>query len=400
MTEKFTRELTPTERAYIVNAEICPPFANQIIMEGTGVLDLKLWQKAMEVASAANPGSRLVLKGKLNFTRWVDSGKTPRVREVDGSKWDGNSPENDPCTSDPLDPYEGPAVELVLIHGDPLRVAIRAHHAVMDGRGTLNFLFAITQGVRGEVPISFNSKMTEIQLAKSFQQNGRTPPPHQYLSPTGKPSGDERGFTWRRVMFDIPKFPNAVGQLAIILAKEAWSHAEGPVRISIPVDMRARKTDVLSLGNLTNFMYTEIDKNTTPEDVTKNVKQQIAEKRDGELYWADSLVRFMPMSMIRKGLLNEIETKKKTGLYRSSAVISNMQEIPHKIFAGGGFVPNGGLGIPPCVDVIPFFGGMARNTELNKFVMIISVPKVLANNGRIDNLMKKIKEGMKPAPPK
>lgn len=400
MTKKFTRELTPTERTYIINAEECPPFANQIIMEGTGVLDLKLWQKAVEVASAANPGSRLVLKGKLNFTRWVDSGKTPRVREVDGSKWDGLSPEGAPFLLDPLDPYEGPTCELVLIHGNPLRVAIRTMHAVMDGRGTINFLFAITQGLRGEAPIGFNSKITEYEIAKSFQQNGRVPPPHKYLSPTGKPSGDERGYTWRRFTFDIPKFPNAVGQLAVIMAREAWSHADGPVRIAIPVDMRPRKPAELSLGNLTNFMYVEIEKNTTPEDVTQIVKKQLEEKRDGELYWADQLVRYMPMSVIRKGLLNEIETKKKTGLYRNSGVISNMQEIPHKIFAGGGFMPNNGLGIPPCVDVIPFFCGMARNTELNKFVMIISVPKVLANNGRLDAMVNKIKEGMKPAPPK
>lgn len=399
MTAKFTRELTPTERTYIVNAEVCPPFANQIVAEGTGELDAKLWKKAVEVASEANPGSRLVLKGKMNFSRWVDSGKTPPVREVDGSKWDGMSPENAPFLLNPLDPYEGPTCELLLIHGDPLRLAVRTHHAVMDGRGTFQWLFDIVRVVRGEPPIGFNSTITEYELAKSFQKNGRVPPPHQYLAPTGKPSGDERGFTWRRIIFDVAKFPNAVGQLAIIMAQEAWRHADGPVRIAIPVDMRSRKPDILSLGNLTNLIYVEIDKNTTPEDVTENVKKQLEEKRDGEIYWADQMVRFMPMSMIRKGLLDEIETKKKTGLYRNSGVISNLQEIPHKIFNGGNFIPFNALGVPPCVDVIPFFCGMGRNSELNKFGIIISMPNVLANNGRLDAIVNKIKEGMKPGTP-
>src|SRR4030043_458932 len=101
MSKRFTRQLTATERLYLINAEICPPFANQFFLEGTGVLDAKLWRKAVEVAAAANPGSRLVLKGKLNFGRWVDSGKTPPVREVDGSSWDCMSPEGAPFLNDP-----------------------------------------------------------------------------------------------------------------------------------------------------------------------------------------------------------------------------------------------------------------------------------------------------------
>ncbi|HQL82226.1 MAG TPA: peptide synthetase, partial [Spirochaetota bacterium] len=96
MARRFSRQLTPTERVYLVNAELSPPFANQIIFEGTGEFKPEHWRKAVEVASAANPGSRLVLKGSLCFARWTDSGKTPPVREVDGSRWSGMDPEGAP----------------------------------------------------------------------------------------------------------------------------------------------------------------------------------------------------------------------------------------------------------------------------------------------------------------
>lgn len=91
-------------------------------------------------ASAGNPGSRLILRGHLGSCRWVDSGKTPPVREIDGSRWDGLGPVGAPFLQEPLSPIKGPMCEVLLIHGDPLRVAFRVHHGVMDGRGIGGYL--------------------------------------------------------------------------------------------------------------------------------------------------------------------------------------------------------------------------------------------------------------------
>ena len=399
MTKKFTRQLTSTERVYLVNAEVSPPFANQIIMEGTGVFEVDKWKKAVEVASAANPGSRLVLKGRMNFSKWVDSGKTPPVREVDGTKWDGMGPEGAPFLNTPLSP-DGPSCEVLLIHSNPLRVCIRTLHAVMDGRGTVQWLYDITRALRGEPCIGFNSTLTEQQVAKSFQKKGRTPKPHAYIAPTGKASGNERGFTWRRIQMKGSNYPNGLGQIALILASEALRHSDGPVRFAIPVDMRPRMPNMLNLGNITNLIYIDITKDSTPKGIADDVKNQLEEKRDGELYWGDQLVRYMPMSLIRKSLLKEIETKNRTGLYRNSGIISNLGEIPHKIFCSQGFETTDGLGVPPCIDVIPCFCGMARNKDLDVFEIIFSIPKVLANNGRFEALIERIKNELKPGTPK
>lgn len=96
MKERYTRRMTFNERAFVVLDLICPPMANQFIFDGEGILDIEKWRIAVDIASEANPGTRLILSGHLSWSRWIDSGITPRIREVDGSQWDGMSPEDAP----------------------------------------------------------------------------------------------------------------------------------------------------------------------------------------------------------------------------------------------------------------------------------------------------------------
>jgi hypothetical protein len=47
----YSRQLSSTERAYVVYNECCPPFLNQFFWEGTGYFDLTKWQAAVKIAS-------------------------------------------------------------------------------------------------------------------------------------------------------------------------------------------------------------------------------------------------------------------------------------------------------------------------------------------------------------
>jgi hypothetical protein len=393
MPRRFSRQLTPTERVYLINAELSPPFANQIIFEGSGEFDASQWRRAVEVAAAVNPGSRLVLKGALAFARWVDSGKTPPVREVDGSRWSGMDPEGAPFLHDPL-PTEGPTCEVLLIHGTPLRVAFRSHHAVMDGRGTFIWADEIFRALRGERPAGNDSTMTEYQAARSFQKKGRVPLPHTFLAPTGMPAGGGGGFTWRRIQ--LPgRYPDALTQIALVMAREALRHREGPVRIAVPVDLRPRVPGLRNTGNITNLVYLDVAKDDTAGTLAHKMKQQMDERRDGELYWADALVRFFPLRMIRRLLKDEIALKLETGLYRNSGIISNMGRVPAEYFSGGGFNATALLGIPPSIDAIPFFIGTAGLK--NHLELVLSMPNALAGGGRIEQVMKRMGDELKPA---
>ena len=88
---KYSRLLSTSERLYIISNQISPPFSIQLIVEGNGEIDKEKLKFAILKASEANPGSRLKLKGHLGFSRWIDSGKTPPLREINNNNWDGMS---------------------------------------------------------------------------------------------------------------------------------------------------------------------------------------------------------------------------------------------------------------------------------------------------------------------
>jgi len=387
----FTRPLCRTERVYLVYDECCPGFANQFILEGSGVLDLPKWRKAVEIASAANPGSRLVLKGSLMFSRWVDSGVTPRVREVDGSSWDGLGPENAPAfLTESLSPWDGPTCEVVLVHGDPLRIVFRSHHAVMDGRGNLTWLEDIIRALNGLDPLGSNSKITELGMCKSFQKEGRTPPPHEFIAPTGMPQGNEAGVVWRRVRFP-GRYKDQLGQLAVLLAQYAWKQGPGKVRFGIPVDLRARQEGLRSTGNLTNLIYLDMTPELTYKDISQNIARQLAERKDGMLWWGDEMTRFVPLWLIRRSIHKEIKTRNRTGRYRNSGILSNMGRIPVQYFAGAGFQGNYIWGIPPGNESVPIFVGLTHTKEDQ--TLIFSMPKTLGSGGRLEALIDYVQKG-------
>jgi hypothetical protein len=391
----FSRPLCRTEKIYLVFDEHCPGFANQFFFEGTGVLDRKRWLKAVEIASAANPGSRLVLRGKWAFSHWVDSGITPRVIEIDASGWDGLRPEGAPSLlEESLPPREGPTCEVVLIHGEPLRVLFRTHHAVMDGRGTQCWADDIFRALNGLPPIGSNSRLTELEMARSFQKKGRIPPPPEFIAPTGKPQGAEPGCTWQRMR--IPgRYKNLMGQVAVLLAQAAWVHGKGNIRFSIPVDMRPRQPSLRSTGNLTNLIYLEIKPCDDAKNLSKEVARQLDERMDGMLYWGDRVIPYIPYPIIRHTLQNEILRKRTIGLYRNSGVLSNVGRIPIENYYGGGFRADYFWPIPPGQELLPIFVGFTYSHE--DTTLTVSIPKVLANNGRLQALMDHIRNGLVPA---
>src|SRR4030042_6862588 len=82
MKQRCERPLSATERIWLGFDGAFSPYANQAVLEGRGNLDFEHLKSAVETASTANPGSRLVLSGSLRGSFWRDSGVTPRVRKV------------------------------------------------------------------------------------------------------------------------------------------------------------------------------------------------------------------------------------------------------------------------------------------------------------------------------
>jgi hypothetical protein len=389
MKQIYTRTMSFNERIFVVADRLHPPIANRFIFEGTGVPDPESWRRAVEIASAANPGSRLVLKGRLGWCRWVDSGVTPPVTEVPGCA-PGGLTEEEPWLRKPLHPETGPTCDVVLVPGSPMRVIFRTHHGVMDGRGTLTWAEDVFRALRGEPCIGSDSRLTDTELARLFQNKHRTPYPTAQLAPTGAARGDDTGVAWRRVSL-TGRYHNLLPRMAVQVARESWRNAggrEGNVLLGIPVDMRPRVPGLVSTGNLTMAIYVLINRDTTPEQVAEDIKRQLKEKAEGMLTPGDELARYVPMRLLGAAAGRLINRRHRSGIYSISGVLSNMGRLNLGSFRGGGFEATAFWAIPPLVDYLPFFLGMCGYNDTVE--IILALPKKLATDGRLDLIMDRL----------
>lgn len=393
MKKPYTRKMTFNERTFVALNHICPPVLIQLVFDGEGRLDPEQWRNAVAVASEANPGTRLTLKGYLGWSRWMDSGIAPRVREVDGSNWDGMGPENAPFIQDPLSYREGPTCEVVLVQGPIPRVIFRAHHAVCDGRGAFFWAEDIFRVLRGETPIGSTSNITDVEICKSFQTQYRTPFPAEHIAPTGRAKGDEAGVIWRRYTIR-GKTPNILARCARLAAEEAWRHGEGVVRFGLPVDLRHRKPELRSTANLAFALYIEVGKNTTPDDIARDIARQIEQGDEGKLSKGDELLEHVPLWLIRRSAERLIRKRHRQGLYSLSGIMTNMGRVDLNRFQGGGFSARAFWAPPLATEYYPLFLVLTGYEGCSE--LILSIPKVLSGEGRFEDALQRMVRGLEP----
>lgn len=391
MKKPYTRKMTFNDRAFVALDLICPPVVIQHVFDGEGNLDLQRWRKAAAVASEANPGTRLILKGHLGWSRWVDSEIAPRVREVDGSTWDGMGPENAPPFETPLPYREGPTCEIVLIHGPTPRIMFRAHHAVCDGRGTLSWAEDVFRALRGETSIGSTSSVTDVEICKSFQNQYRTPFPTEHIAPTGHANGYESGVTWRRRSIKR-KIPNLLARCARLAAEEAWRYSQGIVRFGIPVDLRHRRPELRSTANLSFALYIEVGKNTTSDEIAQDISRQISQGEEGKLTKGDGLLEHTPLSIIQRSAERMIRKRHRSGRYSLSGILTNLGRVDLKRFHGGGFAARSFWIAPPATEYYPFFLVLTGYEDCSE--LTLSIPKVLASEGRIEDILQRMAKGL------
>lgn len=391
MDERYMREMTFNERSYVAADSICAPLANQFVFDGEGVLDPHLWRTAVTVASQANPGARLILKGHVGWSRWVDSGISPRVREVDGSRWNGCDSEGASFLNESLPFRENPTCEVMLVHGPVPRVVFRTHHGVMDGRGTLFWAEDVFRALRGEDLIGSSSSMTEVQMCNRFQDQFRKAFPVEHIAPTGLPQGDAHGVIWKRRSLKT-KVPLLLGRCVRLAAEEAWRHAEGVVRFAVAVDMRTHVPGLCSTGNLTLDLYVEVKKNTTPEQIAEDIDVQLRQGYEGRMKRFDALLKHVPLGVIRFVTKSIIHKRHEKGLYGLSGILSNLGWVDLTLFQGAGFSARTFWAIPPATEYFPFFlvmSGYESGSEL-----VLSVPRRLGSAGRLDETLEHIAQGL------
>ncbi len=381
----YTRRVSRTEKLWLAADQLNPSFANQIVIEGTGKLNYSEIENAVTKASEANPGSRLILKNRLGFSKWVDSGIPPRVREVHITDWSGFTPEGAWFLENSLPPTTGPTCEVIVLHGNPVRIVFRTNHSVMDGRGTMIWMEDIFRVLRGEILLGSNSTLTDRNLAKSFQNKVRKSFPKKHLSPTGQAVGREPGVVWQRIRVK-GDCSDLFYKLIIHTASEAWQHTDGLVRIGVPVDLRFRKKKLRSTGNLSMMLYLKINKDSTSKSVSDDIIRQLVNKNDGILTKGGIFIDLSPLWLIKYIMKKSIVRQHTNGYYAFTGIISNLGKLPINKYKTTTFSPKTGFFVPPGLEYIPITITLSGGME-NLIEILVSMPKSLANYGRLENFM-------------
>lgn len=387
--DTYARRLSLNERTWISVAQAYPPFCNQMILEGDAksVMDKTKLETAVEKASAANPGSRVILRGLWNNSKLVDSGRSPRVREVDGSAWSGFNEKGASFFADPVSPdMKEPACEVLIIKGSPLRLAFRTHHAVMDGLGTVVWVEDIFRILRGESAMGTNSTLNDLELGLKYKKKEAQSCTGGYLAPTGTAQGNEAGFVWIRKQI-TGRYPNLIGQIALLAAREAWKHSDGNVLFHIPVDWRMLKENIRSTANLAMAVSVKVTPETTAKDFSEEMKRLAMEKSRPYLA-LNKFLPFVPFWLMRSALTKFTEKMHRKGRYPFTGVLTGARGFNMPLFNTDGFNCDNMFFIPPGYGGSPFFCAFIEYG--NTIQLVASAPKVLATAGRFDAVMDNI----------
>ena len=384
------RNVSIASRLWLAAHRLWPSLSVQIVLEGSGTFDVNLWKNAVAVASAANPGARMVLKGHIHFSRWVDSGLTPPVRVMSTREWDSFGS----VGSDVIDNYSprtGPMAEVILLEGEPARVLFRSHHALMDGRCAVTWAGDVFRALRGEPVVDSEDRITENTLLNISPKRPNATAGCGFIAPTGAAAGDARGFLWgRRVV--TGRFSSLLPRIMILTAREAWRHGEGRVRFSIPVDLRPRRPGLKSSGNLTNAINLEVTPQSTVDSIAAEIADRLKQRRDGYLSIGERMISFLPLCLMERLILRLARQGFRTGEYLYSGIISNQGLFDIEAFQGGGFAARTVYATPACLETVPFslcITGMRDEVNL-----LAAMPRPLASGGRMEELLSRIARGL------
>jgi hypothetical protein len=311
--KQYSRKLSPIERASLALNDLCK-YNVELVMEGYGTLNPDMLRRAVGVAAQANPGSRVRLRGALGFTRWVDSGVAPEVRELHAPGWDARSERGAPFLDEKFDALGGGAVcDVIYVHGSPTRIVFRALHAAVDGRSLLYWITEVFRALRGE-PLS-GSPCTYIDwdIMRKFQDkvdigalSQPATEPNIPVIHCSAPRAPGAGYVWRTLVLPT-LIPNVLSKLAVFLAQWARRHASGQVSFIVPVDLRTLREDVPSLGNLTGYLIIPIEAGDTTRHFSRQLSLRIRQHADCHRPKVLGRLPWVPMWLIRRAIRQNLE---------------------------------------------------------------------------------------------
>lgn len=381
---RYRRRLSPYERLWIA----AQTSGLTTLVEGSGALSASALRRAVDIATAANPGSRLTLTGIGPWCTWVESDVPPSIEEVDGSQWDGTSSLDAPFTDRAhMNPKQAPSTSYVIVHGPTPRLVQRTHHATMDGIGALHFLQDVFRALRGESVIGARGQETDMELARRLGGR-RHQPDFNCLKPFAQPSTGVSGSLWQRIRVHGQQRPQPLARVLHTIAAIARENGPGHVLVDLPVNMRRHFPDIRNTGNLTGSLRLGIPAGLELAEIAALIDGQLAEHRHADPVISAQPFLYTPLWLMRRVAQAKARQAVRQDRFVPTAVVSNVGRIDTAALSAPGFTAESAIIIPPGYDGVPLFlliTGHARGFDISA-----RAPRALAADGQLKTLLQRL----------
>ncbi|MGV9721202.1 peptide synthetase [Nocardia beijingensis] len=350
----FRRKITPTERLYFCTRQVTPPFVMHIAVHGDGSLDPAALQAAVDVASAAAPGARLVRDGR----DWVDSGLAATVRVVPGWSLNYDALEHDAVLNSPIGPTPDRTTEVLLLTGAQTTVLFRAFHGVMDGMGLRLWVDDVFRALRGQRPVGAPDPVADAELVARTGAPGRpTLVLPTFEAPSGRGRQDPAAPRWllrHRTIEATGK--GIVARVAAILAGES----DAKSRFMIPVDLRRHDPALRSTANLALPLFLDVAPGEDWETVRERMRGGLRDRRELNELDNGKLSKF-PDAVLRTVLRGSNWLGARLNRNMVSATVSHLGTVDLDEMAVPGWTPTAMRLLPQHSGAMPLLFAMVES---------------------------------------
>lgn len=383
----YSRRLSASERFALAINELYR-YNIVALAEGTGTITRQELQMAVDTASAHNPGVRVRLKYFLGFTKWVDSGISPEVKEIEASEWDSCSEKGCDFLETGFRPLNGdPVCDFFLIRGKTTRIVARALHAAMDARGMQHLIKDIFRVLRGEPLVGSHSELTDTDIALRFQDKIQATRKEMNCIPILKLDGPKPSnlrYIWRRVALN-KNIGNLMPKTAVFLAQYAHKERTGDVGFTIPVDMRGLRADEISTANLTGYLRIKIEAEDNPMTIMQQINQGIRAYADCSISPLMKTLPWVPILWLIRDLKKNVGTLlyEATTALPSGGIVSMGMFRPEE-FSCPSFTAQTCIGIPGSVGKM----NVVIMNHVDHTEVVFSTPEAYNTSGQLDTMIK------------
>lgn len=385
-TPVYVRRLSSSERFALAINELYR-YNIAALAEGHGELTRQELQSAVDIASANNPGARVRLRYFLGYSKWVDSGVAPEVKEIQAPDWDCFNERGTDFMEEGFHPMDGgPVCDFFLIRGNTTRIVARVLHAAMDARGLQHLIKDIFHILRGETPIGSDSTLTDADITSKFQEKIQFTRKQMKCIPILTPSDHIRKnlhYIWRRVSLN-KNIGNLLPKTAVFLALYARKYNVGDVGFTIPVDLRGLREDVVSTANLTGYLRIKVEPNDNAMTVMQQINQNIRGYADCIIPSIMKWAPWVPISLLTRDLRKNTDKLlyQATEVLPSGGIVSMGMFKPEE-FSCPQFRATTCIGIPGSVGKM----NVVIMNHVDHTEVVFSTPDAYNQEGQLDRMI-------------